>query len=262
MSEDKELVVKKPVAMTERGVQLTDMDALWKFAGALVASGAVPSIGKGHKMDQATVFAMVQAGLEFGLTPMASLTNMKCINGRTGPCGKIAKGKVLSSGMVKGGIKDEMIGKYGDPDYHCAVTSMRADDLVSVTTTFSVRDAKRAGLWGKDGPWSEYPNQMLYYRALGFHLDKVYPDVMMGVVIAEALQDYPVDEPATTLVPLDKPENDPILDMLVEEVSPVDEPDEVMDEMKKAAILEKLEAADAEPANSTTEGQEVQEELL
>ena len=260
MSEDKDLVVKKPVPMTERGVQLTDMDALWKFAGALVASGAVPTVGKGQKMDQATVFAMVQAGLEFGLTPMASLTNMKCINGRTGPMGKIAKGKVLSSGMVKGGIRDGMVGKYGDADYRCVVVSTRADDGVEVETSFSVRDAKRAGLWGKSGPWSEYPDQMLYYRALGFHLDKVYPDVMMGVVIAEALQDYPVDEPATTLVPLEKPENDPILDMLVEEVK-VEEED-VMEKMKQAAILEKLEAEDAQPDNAATEGQEVQEELL
>jgi len=59
---------------------------------------------------------------------------------------------------------------------------------------------------------------MLYYRALGFHLDEVYPDVMVGFVIAEVLDDYPAPDErevkGVTLAKVEPRSNDPILDLL------------------------------------------------
>jgi hypothetical protein len=275
MSEDKAVTA---VPMTGRGVALTTMEDAWRFATAIVQSGAAPSMGKGRKMDVATVFAVVQSGMEFGLTPMSALTNMKCVNGRTGPMGKVAKAKVIASGKVKGAIVDEMVGQYGEMDYCCAITSTRKDTGVEITTSFSIGDAKRAGLWGKSGPWTEYPKGQLYYRALGFHLDRVYPDVLMGFDIAESLMDYPdeVEVHGVVLQPLDKPGNDPLLDLLpegktaddLEEVFDPGEPEvAVMSHEKRDDILKRLEAADvtvdeADAANAKPEGAEEQPDML
>jgi hypothetical protein len=61
---------------------------------------------------------------------------------------------------------------------------------------FSVADAKKAGLWGKSGPWTQYPKRMLQLRARGFALRDAFPDVLKGLVTAEEAQDYPQAEPA------------------------------------------------------------------
>jgi hypothetical protein len=62
-----------------------------------------------------------------------------------------------------------------------------------VTARFSVEDAKRAGLWGKQGPWSAYPKRMMQMRARGFALRDAFPDVLKGMITAEEAQDYPSD---------------------------------------------------------------------
>ena len=57
-------------------------------------------------------------------------------------------------------------------------------------------DAKRAGLAGKSGPWTQYPARMLALRARGFALRNAFADALRGLVTAEEAQDYPQAEPA------------------------------------------------------------------
>jgi hypothetical protein len=66
------------------------------------------------------------------------------------------------------------------------------------TVTFTVADAKKAGLWGKQGPWQQYPRRMLQLRARGFALRDAFPDVLRGLVTAEEAQDYTAGEPIVT----------------------------------------------------------------
>jgi hypothetical protein len=63
---------------------------------------------------------------------------------------------------------------------------------------FSVADAKKAGLWGKSGPWSQYSSRMLTLRARGFALRNAFADALRGLITAEEAQDYqhePAREP-------------------------------------------------------------------
>jgi hypothetical protein len=52
-----------------------------------------------------------------------------------------------------------------------------------------VADAKRAGVWGKAGPWTQYPKRMLGIRARSFALRDVFPDVLGGLDIREEVED-------------------------------------------------------------------------
>jgi hypothetical protein len=61
--------------------------------------------------------------------------------------------------------------------------------------SFSVEDAKRAGLYGKQGPWQQYPKRMLQMRARAWALRDVFPDVLRGVHVAEEAQDMPNERP-------------------------------------------------------------------
>ncbi len=44
---------------------------------------------------------------------------------------------------------------------------------------------KRAGLSGKQGPWTQYPKRMMKLRARSYALRDVFPDVLKGMAIAQ-----------------------------------------------------------------------------
>lgn len=73
-------------------------------------------------------------------------------------------------------------------------TVWRKGQAEPTTRTFSIADAKRAKLWGKPGPWTEYPARMLQMRARSFALRDAFPDVLKGLRTVEELQDIPPDE--------------------------------------------------------------------
>jgi hypothetical protein len=97
--------------------------------------------------------------------------------------------------MVDGKIVPVLVGADLAKDDTMAVVSFwRRDSLRVTTASFSISKAKKAGLWGKAGPWQEYPDRMLKMRARGFAGHDAFPDVLRGVRLAEELQDVP-EEP-------------------------------------------------------------------
>lgn len=51
-------------------------------------------------------------------------------------------------------------------------------------------DAAKAGLKGKQGPWTQYPKRMMQMRARSWALRDVFPDVLRGMPVAEEVMDY------------------------------------------------------------------------
>ena len=51
--------------------------------------------------------------------------------------------------------------------------------------------AKRAGLWGKQGPWQQYPSRMLQMRARSWALRDAFADVLRGIQSVEEVRDIP-----------------------------------------------------------------------
>jgi hypothetical protein len=75
-----------------------------------------------------------------------------------------------------------------------------------------VAEAKKAGLWGKQGPWTQYPRRMLQMRARGFALRDAFPDVLRGLVTAEEAADYTHVEPEPVRVTQPTPPTPPVAD--------------------------------------------------
>ncbi|NBS88279.1 MAG: hypothetical protein EBS60_09435, partial [Verrucomicrobia bacterium] len=65
---------------------------------------------------------------------------------------------------------------------------LRSGRSEPITRTFSIEDAKRAGLWQKPGPWTDYPDRMLMMRARAFALRDAFPDVLMGLYLREEFE--------------------------------------------------------------------------
>jgi hypothetical protein len=162
------------------------MDDAYRFAKYVSASGFAP---RGMEKPESILVAL-QLGAELGLTPMAALQNTAVINGRPGIYGDAALALVRRSGLLES-YKEEEVGTAGKDDWGCKVTAKRAG-ADPQSETFTVADAKLAKLWGKDGPWTQYPRRMLKFRARGFILRDVFGDVLKGLATVEEIRDIPV----------------------------------------------------------------------
>lgn len=179
--------VKSAVAYGTQGVQLASLDDAWRFSQYIIASGLAP---RGLEKPEAILVAM-QLGAELGLTPMASLQNIAVINGRPGIFGDAALALVRASGLIES-YREEEVGSRLSDDWGFKVTTTRKG-MPEHADKFTVADAKLAKLWGKTGPWSEYPRRMLKWRARGYVLRDIYGDVLKGLRTTEELHDTPVE---------------------------------------------------------------------
>jgi hypothetical protein len=127
-------------------------------------------------------------GKEIGLATLQALQNIAVINGKPSVYGDAAMALVQASPVCED-VEEYFEGE-GTPN-PIAVCVAKRKGRKPVVAKFSVEDAKRAGLWGKQGPWSAYPKRMMQMRARGFALRDAFPDVLKGLITAEEAQDYP-----------------------------------------------------------------------
>jgi hypothetical protein len=197
MSNESRAVIKTGAS----GIVLTDIEAMYRWGVAVTSSGLAP---KSFDTPEKVVVA-TQLGLELGLSPMTALQSIAVINGRPTVWGDVALGLCHATGQV-----EEFSEWYEDDkgerlelnpttfaDGVVAVCKMKRRGQKVVESSFSVADAKRAKLWGKQGPWSEYPARMLKARARGFAIRDAFPDALKGLYVAEEVRDMPPEVDVT-----------------------------------------------------------------
>lgn len=136
---------------------------------------------KDYRGKPANVLIAVQMGLDVGLKPMQAIQSIAIINGKPAVYGDAALALAMASGLVEQFRESEEGGT--------ATCVVKRKGLDPVTHTFGLDDAKTAGLLGKAGPWTNYPKRMRQMRARGYALRDAFPDVLMGLSIAEEVQD-------------------------------------------------------------------------
>ena len=152
-----------------------------EYAKIIASSGMVPKSFQGRPGD---VLVAVQMGVELGLPPTQALQNIAVINGRPSLWGDA----VLA--IVKGSPVCDYVREYFDAKTGVATCiAKRTDDAEEVVKTFSYEDAKRAGLWGKQGPWTQYPQRMAQMRARSWAVRDAFPDLLRGISVYEEQQD-------------------------------------------------------------------------
>jgi len=130
------------------------------------------------------IVVALQHGQELGLKPMQALQNTAVINGKPTMWGDLALALCKSHPTVEY-IKETKV--KGKNKYICRVKRVGENE---VKRSFSEDDAKRAKLWGKPGPWTEYPQRMLPARARGFALRDGCADILCGFITREEAIDY------------------------------------------------------------------------
>jgi hypothetical protein len=150
----------------------------------LAGTDLVPAAYRGK--PEAILIAM-QMGYEVGLSPMQAIQNIAVIGGRPAIWGDAMLALALSHPACEY-VRD---GVEGEGDARAGWCEAKRRGAPAIKRTFAVADAKRAGLWGKSGPWQQYPDRMLQMRARGFALRDAFPDALRGLISQEEAQDIP-----------------------------------------------------------------------
>ena len=161
-----------------------NFNELIEFAERAARSSMVP---KDYINRPDNILIAVQIGSELGLAPMQALQNIAVVNGRPSVFGDAMPALCRQSAVCED-IEERV---EGDGDKMVAICVAKRVGKKPVEQRFSVDDAKKAGLWGKTGPWSQYPKRMLQMRARGFALRDAFPDVLRGLISAEEAADIP-----------------------------------------------------------------------
>jgi hypothetical protein len=154
-----------------------NIEEAFRLATAIDKSGLAPSTLKGPEK----ILIAIMHGLEIGLSPMQSLAKIAVINGRPAIWGDALPALILSKGF-------KLVEGVADGVATCTVVRPDGD---RITRTFSEADARKAGLFGKPGPWQQYPNRMLQMRARGYACRDGAADALSGLYVAEELADAP-----------------------------------------------------------------------
>lgn len=147
----------------------------------IAKSMLIPQAYRGKPVDAAIC---IMYGAEVGLSPMTALQRIIVING---------KPTLDAQGMAAliRGAGHSIMGETSNES--ATVTGKRADNGDTMSVTFTIDDAKRAGLV-KNGPWTQYPSSMLWARAVSKLARELFPDVLMGMSYVPEEIGGPVDE--------------------------------------------------------------------
>jgi hypothetical protein len=156
-----------------------DLAQAIEFAGILAKSNMVPKEFVGNPGN---ILVAVQWGMELGLQPMQAMQNIAVINGRPSLWGDAVIGIVKASPAC-----EYVVEEVTDTVATCRVKRRGEPEQCR---TFTMEDAAKAGLKGKQGPWSQYPKRMMQMRARSWALRDVFPDVLRGMPVAEEVMDY------------------------------------------------------------------------
>jgi hypothetical protein len=171
------------------------LDEAFRYAQMVVRAGLAPdSYDTNGAADPQKVVIGILAGSELGVPPMQALKGIAIINKRACIWGDLAVALIQRQNVVAN-TEQTYTGDEGTDEYTAHYTIWRKGQDNPYEGHFSVKDAKRAGLWmnARKQPWVNYPNIMLMRRARAFALRDGFADCLAGLAIAEEAQDLPTE---------------------------------------------------------------------
>ena len=199
-----------------------DSAEAFTIAEGLAKSSMVPKHFINKPMDIVVCMAM---GAELGFQPLQSLQNIAVINGRPSVWGDAFRALIMGAPDLVG--FKEWFDDSTQTAYCSISRKLASGAVVESTQSFSQQDAKTAGLWGRQGPWTQYPRRMMQWRALGFAGRDMYADRLRGIWIDHEARDMPEEKDVTPQQPAQQTEQADTLSQvlggeLMEEKAPDD----------------------------------------
>jgi len=147
-----------------------------ELANTIAGTDFVP---QGLRGNPAAITAAILYGDEVGIGPMQSLAHIAVINGRPTLAAETQRALILQAGHDLW-IEEATVTR-------CTVAGRRRGSEQTSRVTWTLDDAKRAGIAGKQ-PWRQYPRQMLLARASAELARAIFADAIGGMAATEELE--------------------------------------------------------------------------
>jgi len=231
--------------LVKAGFEPRNIDEAINLARVLHASRLLP---RGLATPEAVV-ATIITGAELGLSPMQAIRSIHIIDGKP----------TMSSDLMVAMVKRHEACKFfrlvESNGSVATYETQRAGDPEPTRMSFSIEEAKSAGLASKD-VWKKFAAAMLRARCASSLARAVYPDLVMGIYDPDELDHAPAPEPRDVtpprpvVVPQVVVEAAQTLDATIEQVSVADSLREAMENAKTVADLTAVAAKVAPAQNS------------
>ncbi|NGX36900.1 MAG: hypothetical protein K1000chlam2_00045 [Chlamydiae bacterium] len=141
-----------------------------------------------RKMGAEGIYAIVEKSRSIGVNPMDSLNG-----GMYFVQGKVEMSAFMMNGLIRGGKHKHSISKSNKSDETiCILHGKRADNGDTWVESFSIEDAKKAGIYRNQ--WIKYPKDMLFARALSRLARQLFPDVIKGCYVQGEIEESPLQQ--------------------------------------------------------------------
>lgn len=126
------------------------------------------------KMGAEGVYAIVSKAKSIGIDPIDALNgSLYYVQGKVGMSTEQMACLVRQAGHSV--TKDSK-----STDNKCILNGKRNDTGDTWSISFSIDDAKRAGIFKDASPWGKYPTVMCYNRAMSMLCRQLFPDIIKG----------------------------------------------------------------------------------
>jgi hypothetical protein len=157
-------------------------ETAWQVAQKIARTEFVP---EALRTKPEAVLACMMTGYEVGIGPMQALSKIHVIKGRPTMAAELMRALVLRAGHE--------LHVEESNSTQCTMVAKRAGEQRETRMTFTMDDAKRAKVDGKD-PWRQYPQAMLIARVTSMLCRTVFPDVLAGLSYSAEEVDSGLDE--------------------------------------------------------------------
>ena len=160
MKDDDKMIVKQPDNM------LVDLKNTHELCNLLMKTPHYT------KMGQEGIFAIVETAKSLGVDPRLALGG-----GLYFVRGKVEMSARMMSALIRG-KKHSITRDKQSNDQICILHGCRSDNKDCWTESFSMEEAKKAGLVRPNTPWVNFPRDMLYARALSRLARQLFSDII------------------------------------------------------------------------------------
>lgn len=162
-----------------RAVAPRSYDEAMKFCHLISRTDMVP---KAFFNKPLNILICIMMGERLGYDPFQSLQNIAVVNGKPMIYGDEPLARVQRSAEYEWHKEDDLDTIAKTQKATCTV---KRKGSAPHSVTFTVSQAEKAKLWGKPGPWQQYPERMLQLRARAFALRNQFAAALSGIFVKE-----------------------------------------------------------------------------
>jgi|HubBroStandDraft_4_1064222.scaffolds.fasta_scaffold01225_21 hypothetical protein len=142
---------------------------------------------------EAGILSIMLMARELGLPPMQSIMGgMNIIQGKV----EISP-RMMNTMIRKAGHKLEIL---ESTDQVCKIKGTRSDTKEEYTVTFTIDDARRAGLVRGGGGWEKYASDMLFARCISRLSRRLFADVISTAYVEGEINEEPTEKVEEAIV--------------------------------------------------------------